>query len=182
MQTNKDASGTMKLGGSLTRQAEQDFTLDDNNPHIANIGHMVEDMENKMRNTLNEIYFGKTKDIVNDLRCVCLVAVGALYAQGSGGTLIVPSWLLLSTLQIGPQPHGGEDDDGNAKVARGGADGPQEVKSGAVVSLLLAGVKRIAIPTVLGLILPYSISFTSGKCRMEGGAGGESIPQQRVKS
>ena len=60
----------MKLGGSLTRQAEQDFTLDDNNPHIANIGHMVEDMENKMRNTLNEIYFGKTKDIVNDLRCV----------------------------------------------------------------------------------------------------------------
>jgi hypothetical protein len=26
-------------------------------------------MENKMRSTLNEIYFGKTKDIVNDLRC-----------------------------------------------------------------------------------------------------------------
>lgn len=25
-------------------------------------------MENKMRNTLNEIYFGKTKDIVNGLR------------------------------------------------------------------------------------------------------------------
>lgn len=32
------------------------------------MGHMVEDMENKMRSTLNEIYFGKTKDIVNDLR------------------------------------------------------------------------------------------------------------------
>ena len=26
-------------------------------------------MENKMRQTLNEIYFGKTKDVVNDLRC-----------------------------------------------------------------------------------------------------------------
>ena len=26
------------------------------------------DMENKMRNTLNDIYFGKTKDIVNALR------------------------------------------------------------------------------------------------------------------
>jgi len=25
-------------------------------------------MENKIRNTLNEIYFGKTKDIVNGLR------------------------------------------------------------------------------------------------------------------
>jgi len=39
-------------------------------PHIANIGLMVEEMENKMRSTLNEIYFGKTKDIVNDLRQV----------------------------------------------------------------------------------------------------------------
>jgi capping protein beta len=27
-------------------------------------------MENKIRSTLNEIYFGKTKDIVNDLRSV----------------------------------------------------------------------------------------------------------------
>ena len=27
-----------------------------------------QDMENKIRSTLNEIYFGKTKDIVNDLR------------------------------------------------------------------------------------------------------------------
>lgn len=58
----------MKLGGSLTRQAERDFTLDDNNPHVANIGHMVEEMENSMRSTLDQIYFGKTKDIVNDLR------------------------------------------------------------------------------------------------------------------
>ena len=27
-------------------------------------------MENKIRGTLNEIYFGKTRDIVNDLRFV----------------------------------------------------------------------------------------------------------------
>ena len=39
-------------------------------PHIANIGRLVEDMENKIRNTLNEIYFGKTRDIVNGLRSV----------------------------------------------------------------------------------------------------------------
>lgn len=31
---------------------------------------MVEDMENKIRNTLNEIYFGKTKDIVNGFRSI----------------------------------------------------------------------------------------------------------------
>uniref|UniRef100_A0A8D0E0B8 F-actin-capping protein subunit beta n=1 Tax=Salvator merianae TaxID=96440 RepID=A0A8D0E0B8_SALMN len=48
LQTNKTGSGTMNLGGSLTRQ----------------------DMENKIRSTLNEIYFGKTKDIVNGLRSV----------------------------------------------------------------------------------------------------------------
>jgi capping protein (actin filament) muscle Z-line, beta len=31
---------------------------------------MVEDMENKIRNTLNEIYFGKTKNIINNLRSI----------------------------------------------------------------------------------------------------------------
>lgn len=49
---------------------EQDAAVNEINPHIANIGRMVEDMENKIRNTLNEIYFSKTKDIVNSLRSV----------------------------------------------------------------------------------------------------------------
>lgn len=49
---------------------EQDAQISETSPHIANIGRMVEDMENKIRNTLNEIYFGKTKDIVNGLRSV----------------------------------------------------------------------------------------------------------------
>uniref|UniRef100_A0A8W8KBE2 F-actin-capping protein subunit beta n=1 Tax=Magallana gigas TaxID=29159 RepID=A0A8W8KBE2_MAGGI len=54
LQTSKDASG--------------DATVSDASPHIVNIGKMVEDMENKIRNTLNEIYFGKTRDIVYGLR------------------------------------------------------------------------------------------------------------------
>jgi len=58
------------LGGSLTRQVEQDASVSDSSPHIANIGKMVEDMENKIRNTLYEIYFGKTRDIVNGLRSI----------------------------------------------------------------------------------------------------------------
>lgn len=70
LQTKKPGSGTMNLGGSLTRQMEQDSQVSDASPHIANIGKMVEDMENKIRTTLNEIYFGKTKDIVNSLRSV----------------------------------------------------------------------------------------------------------------
>jgi len=67
LQTNETSSGMMNLGGSLTRQTEMDSSLVEK-PHIVNIGKMVEDMENKMRSTLNDIYFGKTKDIVNNLR------------------------------------------------------------------------------------------------------------------
>merc|ERR1711992_378394 len=70
LQTNREGSGTMNLGGSLTRQVEQDCPVSEASPHIANIGRLVEDMENKIRNTLNEIYFGKTRDIVNGLRSV----------------------------------------------------------------------------------------------------------------
>jgi capping protein beta len=51
-------------------QIEQDAPVNEASPHIANIGRMVEDMENKIRNTLSEIYFSKTKDIVNSLRSV----------------------------------------------------------------------------------------------------------------
>lgn len=70
LQTNKAVSGSMSLAGSLTRQTEMDSQVSDSSPHIANIGRMVEDMENKMRNTLNEVYFGKTCDIMNGLRSV----------------------------------------------------------------------------------------------------------------
>lgn len=68
LETNKKCSGTMNLGGSLTRQTEQDSQVSDMNSHIANVGRLVEDMENKIRNTLNEIYFGKTNSILNGLR------------------------------------------------------------------------------------------------------------------
>lgn len=68
--TTKEGSGTMNLGGSLTRQIEMDTSVSESSPHIVNIGKMIEDMENKIRNTLNEIYFGKTKDIVNGLRSI----------------------------------------------------------------------------------------------------------------
>jgi capping protein beta len=51
-------------------QIEQDCVLSDSSPHLANIGKMVEDMENKIRSTLNDIYFSKTQDIVQGLRSV----------------------------------------------------------------------------------------------------------------
>ncbi|KAH0585361.1 hypothetical protein H2248_008599 [Termitomyces sp. 'cryptogamus'] len=62
--------GEMSLSGSMTRQIEEDGPIHDSSSHITNIGKMIEDLENKMRNTLQEVYFGKTRDIVYDLRSV----------------------------------------------------------------------------------------------------------------
>lgn len=70
LQTNKEQSGVINLGGSLTRQVEQDTSVNEANSHIVNIGRMVEDLENKIRGTLNDIYFGKTQNIVSSLRSV----------------------------------------------------------------------------------------------------------------
>ncbi|KAG8905909.1 F-actin-capping protein subunit beta [Tulasnella sp. 403] len=58
------------LSGSMTRQSEADAPITDSSSHIVNTGRMIEDMEIKMRNLLQEVYFGKTRDIVFDLRSV----------------------------------------------------------------------------------------------------------------
>lgn len=79
----------MSLSGSMTRQvcpirlAQTEFGLEltfacvqtetdqpvhDANSHVVNMGRLIEDMEIKMRNLLQEVYFGKTRDVVFDLR------------------------------------------------------------------------------------------------------------------
>jgi capping protein beta len=68
IETETEATGNVSLAGSLTRQAQQDASVSDASPHISNIGRMVEDMELKLRQTLETIYFGRTKDIANELR------------------------------------------------------------------------------------------------------------------
>jgi capping protein beta len=71
METHKKETGAMTLGGNMTRQHEATLpAVPDRKQHIGNIGQLVEDAEIKMRGSLNDIYFGKTKDIVNDLRSV----------------------------------------------------------------------------------------------------------------
>ena len=42
LQTTREGSGTMNLGGSLTRQQETDKTLSESSPHLVNIGQIVE--------------------------------------------------------------------------------------------------------------------------------------------
>lgn len=66
--------GSLELSGNLTRQTEQSLPVEDSGSHIANIGTMIEDIESKLRNVLNEVYFGKTRDIIGDLRTVASIS------------------------------------------------------------------------------------------------------------
>jgi capping protein beta len=58
------------LSGSMTRQIETDGALPEPGAHVGNVGRAVEEMESKMRNLLQEVYFGKTRDVVFELRSV----------------------------------------------------------------------------------------------------------------
>ena len=70
------AVDSLELAGNLTRQTQQDLPLhglresEVEQGHIVNIGRMVEDMETRMRNLLQEVYFGKARDVVGDLRSI----------------------------------------------------------------------------------------------------------------
>merc|ERR1719482_1467789 len=64
---NKESSGELKLSGSMTRQQEQEFAAADERAHLPNMGRMIEEMENRMRDSLQDVYFGKTKSTVNRL-------------------------------------------------------------------------------------------------------------------
>ncbi|XP_063723845.1 F-actin-capping protein subunit beta-like [Symsagittifera roscoffensis] len=72
LQSDADKSGNMNLGGSITRQSGGDKELvgDFGPAHVKNIGELVEEMETKCRLSLNDIYFGKTKDVTNMVRSV----------------------------------------------------------------------------------------------------------------
>lgn len=72
-QTNENGKKTcddVGLSGSMTRQSEHDLPVQDPTSHISNTGRIIEDMEIKMRGLLQEVYFGKTKDVVYELRSV----------------------------------------------------------------------------------------------------------------
>eukprot|EP01133_Synstelium_polycarpum_P013300 gene13300-15635_t len=68
IETENDNTGKVNLAGSLTRQEEKESPVNDVDTHVTNIGKMVEEMESKLRQTLETIYFGKTKQVVNELR------------------------------------------------------------------------------------------------------------------
>ena len=68
MSVDKQELGNTIMSGSLTRQTEMSSAVNETKTHIANMGRMIEDMENDMRSNLNELYILKTREIVNSLR------------------------------------------------------------------------------------------------------------------
>ncbi|XP_054813795.1 probable F-actin-capping protein subunit beta [Prosopis cineraria] len=64
--TNNESSGTFSLSGSLRRQMSMRLSVAEG--HICNMGRMIEEMESKLRNSLDQVYFGKTREMVCTLR------------------------------------------------------------------------------------------------------------------
>lgn len=48
-------------------QTELTTVVNENKPHLANIGRLIEDMEYDMRSNLNELYVLKTREIISSL-------------------------------------------------------------------------------------------------------------------
>ncbi|CAM6112509.1 unnamed protein product [Calypogeia fissa] len=76
------ASGTFSLSGAITRQMESDCEVTEG--HMPNMGRMIEEMESKLRNGLDQVYFGKTKEVISTLR----EPLGALNAASFTGRSI----------------------------------------------------------------------------------------------
>jgi len=60
----KDKIGSADLSGSLIRQHEQGGTASSSEAHVANIGKMIEAMENDLRGAVEGIYLSKSNEIM----------------------------------------------------------------------------------------------------------------------
>lgn len=69
LSSSSTESGNTNLAGNLTRREERrGVAFADMWGHLANIGDMIEKMEVRMRETLSEVYFGKTQEVVEAIR------------------------------------------------------------------------------------------------------------------
>ncbi|CAD6893234.1 unnamed protein product [Tilletia controversa] len=62
--------GDLELSGSLTRQDAAKYEVPNMASHIGNVGRLIENQEAKIRGLLQEVYFGKMRDIVGSLRSI----------------------------------------------------------------------------------------------------------------
>ena len=64
-------TGKTNLSGSLTRQTTVSQVVNNTtNPHLTNIGHIIEDLETDMRSNLHNMYLSKTREVVANIRSV----------------------------------------------------------------------------------------------------------------
>ncbi|XP_021729432.1 probable F-actin-capping protein subunit beta [Chenopodium quinoa] len=64
--TNSDSCGTFSLSGSIRRQMSMQLSMAEG--HLCNMGKMIEELEGKLQNSLDQVYFGKTREMVCTLR------------------------------------------------------------------------------------------------------------------
>lgn len=70
------SAGARSLAGSVTRQVEQRCGVSASgaareqlsHEHVVSVGRMIEEMEAKLRNSLDDVYFKKTREVVEHLR------------------------------------------------------------------------------------------------------------------
>ncbi len=71
MKVNNESVGDVDLSGSMTQQSTQVHPVDDKERfHLANLGKMIEDMELKIRNSIEGVYIQKTREVVNGMHTV----------------------------------------------------------------------------------------------------------------
>jgi len=75
LETHTKYAGRVSLAGNLSRQDEKELPVEESGDHVLNFGRIIEEMEFKLRTTLETVYFGKTKDIVNELRTSISISV-----------------------------------------------------------------------------------------------------------
>ncbi len=61
-------SNHIKIGGSLSKQAERILPFQSTVHHISNIGHIIEDSENELRSNMDKLYIQKTKEVMDRIR------------------------------------------------------------------------------------------------------------------
>lgn len=68
MKVSNDLVGDANLSGSLTQQSTQTHVVDDKDKtHICNLGRMIEEIELKIRNSIEAVYIQKTREVINGM-------------------------------------------------------------------------------------------------------------------
>lgn len=143
----------MSLAGSMSRQQETEAPM--GSGHVVNLGRLIEDTENRMRSTIDSVYFGKTREVVAHLRASdgvmaverrqsaqTGIVADMLKKQGIGGGVALPGMG-----GMGGPPPGGVGLPG----MMGGMPGGFDPKAGAWESGIEIPERRSETPVLYGV-------------------------------